>query len=30
MRGNLVGLLILAGVGYGGYWLGKKHCAAGR
>jgi len=31
MRGNLFGLLLLAGVGYGGYWLGKKHCAgAGR
>ena len=24
MRGNLFGLLILAGVGYGGYWLGLK------
>lgn len=30
MRGQLFGLLILAGVGYGGYWLGKRHCAMSR
>ena len=27
MSKNLFGLLILAGIGYGGYWLGKKSCA---
>jgi hypothetical protein len=31
VRGNLVGLLIIAGAAYGGYWYGKKKCAgAGR
>ena len=30
MRGNVVGLLILAGVAYGGYWFGKKSCAGSR
>lgn len=30
MRGPWMGLLILAGIGYGGYWLGKKSCAGGR
>jgi len=30
MRGNLVGLLILGGVGYLGYWIGKKSCAGAR
>jgi hypothetical protein len=30
MKGNLVGLLILGGVGYFGYWLGKKSCAGVR
>jgi hypothetical protein len=24
------GLLVLAAVGYGGYWLGRKSCAGGR
>lgn len=26
-RGSLVGLLLLAGAAYGGYWVGKKTCA---
>jgi hypothetical protein len=29
VRGNLLGLVILAGVFYGGYWVGKKTCVTG-
>jgi hypothetical protein len=29
MRRALPGLLILAAVGYGGYWLGKKSATGG-
>ena len=27
MRKALPGLILLAAVGYGGYWFGKKSCA---
>jgi len=30
MRRALPGLLVLAVVGYGGYWFGKKSCAGAR
>lgn len=29
MRGNLLGLVILGAVFYGGYWVGKRTCVAG-
>jgi hypothetical protein len=28
MKGPVFGLLLLAGAGYLGYWVGKKTCAA--
>jgi hypothetical protein len=30
MSRNVMGLLILAGIAYGGYWVGKRTCAGGR
>ena len=30
MRSPIFGLVVLAGVGYLGYWMGKKTCAGAR